>query len=225
MIRRPPEKGRSAAAPPPTPSQKRTIERRARVHYLVLTEGLTAPAIAARLDCSATTVKADIRALTEDSRFWLDAETRAGWGVQVQHMVTTAFADIGRLSAMAAYIERDEKRMDNEDPPAPDPNPYDPKTEARSYLEYQRNEVQMEMARNSRRHHFGEYATIMNAIARQRSLIKDFMDDLPMYRKVQELQLWVEQHETLRTDAPPDGTPETSLPALDAPPDPGTNEH
>ena len=198
MIRRacpPPRK-------PPPPRTKNALKRRAQVHYLVLTEGLTANQIGARLNCSPHTVKDDIRAMSSDTAFWLDAQARAGWGIQVQNMVSAAFNDIARLETMAAHIERDEKRMADEEAPTVPENPYDAKTEPREYLEFQRNAIQMEIARNTRRHHYGEYASLLNAVNRTRMTIKEFMDDLPLYAKVQELQLWLEQHEPLRPAGP-----------------------
>ena len=208
-VRRPAAGGTKAAAIARKTDgrQLRTVKRRAKVHYLVLTEGLTVPQIAERLGCAQGSVRADIAALTKDSTFWLDAEMRAGWGIQVQHMVTSTFQDISRLSAMASLIEKDEKAASQAEEEPPPANPYDPKEEAPLYLEFQRNLTQMEMAKNSRRHHYGEYASIMNAINRNRALIKDFMDDLPLYRKVMELQAWMEQHEQLRPPPLPELPP------------------
>ena len=108
---------------------------------------------------------------------------------------------------MASLIEKDEKAASQAEEEPPPANPYDPKEEAPLYLEFQRNLTQMEMAKNSRRHHYGEYASIMNAINRNRALIKDFMDDLPLYRKVMELQAWMEQHEQLRPPPLPELPP------------------
>lgn len=43
------------------------------------------------------------------------------------------------------------------------------------------------------------YAQLQNAITNKRRFIKDFMDDLPLYRKMQSLARWVEEHQPKET--------------------------
>ena len=175
----------------PSLSQRKTLVRREQVHYLILTEGLNANQIATKLDHDYNTIKLDIEALTEDSDFWLNAQTRAGWAIQTKNIISSTFEEIKRLNGQLELIES-EADDDNYNFPK---NPYHHKTEKEDFLKYADIERKAYQAFQQRQKHYGEYAHLQNAITHKKNLIKEFMEELPLYYKVQELDRWIQAHQ------------------------------
>ena len=170
----------------PSLAQRKTLIRREQVHYLILTEGLNANQIAAKLNHDYNTIKTDVEALTEDSDFWLNAQVRAGWVIQTKNILASTFEEIKRINAQLEEIEQEAQDNNFQFPD----NPYNEQDDPANFLKYADIQRKAYAAFHMRNKHYGEYAHLQNAITNKKNLIKQFMEDLPLYYKTQRLERW-----------------------------------